>query len=87
MKEFITKLQSISPSTWARTICLLLTLINQVLAVAGKNVIPFAENDVYQVVSVVATIVAGITAWWKNNSFTSKAIKADEYLDELRSQD
>ncbi len=74
----------IKADTIARTIVLFLALINQILAVAGKEVLPFAEDDVYQIVSLLATFISAVTAWWKNNSFTKAAIEADTYKDELR---
>lgn len=73
----------ISPETIARTIILFLTLINFILTMIGKNPLPFADDDVYTVVSNVAAIAAIVWAWWKNNSFTSNAIEADKYLKEL----
>jgi len=80
------KIKEIKPETWARTICFILALINQVLAVLGRNQIKFVESDVYQIVSAIFTVVTGIIAWWKNNSFTKAAIQADVYLDELRAK-
>lgn len=74
----------IAPDTIARTIVLALALINQCLAIAGKGTIDIAENDIYQIVSLVATIVTSILAWWYNNSFSQKAIRADKYLDTLK---
>ena len=74
----------IQPDTIARTIILALALLNQLLAILGKGTIEIAENDVYQVVSIVWTIVSSIVAWWYNNSFTQHAIRADDYLDSLR---
>jgi len=76
----------IETDTIARTIVLALALLNQILAVIGKGTIDIAESDVYQIASLVATIVSAIWAWWKNNSFTRHAILADEYLDKLRSE-
>ncbi len=70
----------ISAGTAARTICLALALINQLLTVFGKKVIPFADDDIYTVVSAVFTIGASAAAWWKNNSFTEAARTADELL-------
>lgn len=81
------KIKSVTPETWARTICFILALINQVLAVLGRNKIEFVENDVYQIVSAVFTVVTGIVAWWKNNSFTKAAIAADVYMKDLKSQE
>lgn len=74
----------IAPDTIARTIVLALALINQCLAIMGKGTIDIAENDVYQTVSLVWTIVSAIVAWWYNNSFTKHAIRADDYLDSLK---
>lgn len=77
-------MKNISADTIARTICLALALINQILAVFGKNVLPFGDDDIYQFVSLIATFATASIAWWKNNSFTSAAIKADEYMNELK---
>ena len=67
----------VTPDTIARTICLALALINQVLAVFGKGTIEFTDDSVYQFVSLAATFITSIVAFWKNNSFTKEAIKAD----------
>ena len=75
----------IKSDTIARTIVLFLALVNQVLAILGKEALPFTNDEVYQVVSLVATIVTSGVAWWKNNSFTQKAIKADAYMNRLES--
>ena len=74
----------VSPDTIARTIVLALALLNQCLAIAGKGTIQIAENDVYQIVSLAWTIISAVVAWWWNNSFTQKAIRADKYLDALK---
>ena len=74
----------ITAETIARTIVLALALLNQVLAICGKGQIQIAENDIYQIISLTFTSVAAVWSWWKNNSFTQSAIKADEYLNELK---
>ena len=74
----------VQPDTIARTIVLALALLNQILAIMGNGTIEIAENDVYQVVSLLFTIITSIVAWWWNNSFTQHAIRADKYLDGLR---
>ena len=76
----------IETDTIARTIVLALALLNQILAVMGRGTIDIAESDIYQIVSLIATIASALWAWWKNNSFTRHAILADEYLDKLRSE-
>ena len=85
MKVFWEKIKTVTPDTWARSVCFIIALVNQLLATLGKDILPFAESDVYQLVSLTATIVTGLVAWWKNNSFTDAAIKADKYMNELKS--
>ena len=74
MKKKITK------GTFIRTILLVLALINQILAVFGKSPIPIDDDTVTNLISTVWTVIASLIAWWKNNSFTDKAIKADKML-------
>ncbi|MDO4287539.1 MAG: phage holin [Eubacteriales bacterium] len=75
-----TPTRTIGADTIARTIILLLALINQILAIAGHATISFTDNDIYQIVSVCWTVAASLTAWWKNNSFTCLACEADEWM-------
>lgn len=74
----------VKADTIARTIVLFLALINQCLAVAGKEVLPFTNDEVYQVVSLIATFITSAVAWWKNNSFTKAAMEADTYKERLK---
>ena len=75
---------NIKTETIIRTIVLVLALVNQVLAIYGKDKIPITEDEIYQLITLVFTICSSIWAWWKNNSFTQPAIKADEYMEQLR---
>ncbi|PWL83601.1 MAG: phage holin [Clostridiales bacterium] len=75
---------NITAGTIARTIVLLLALANQVLAMCGKQVLNIADDDIYQIVSIVFTISASVWSWWKNNSFSVNAINADKYLNKLK---
>lgn len=77
-------MNNIKTDTIARTIVLFIALANQVLAIAGKEVFPVTEDQVYQVVTLVVTIGASVWAWWKNNSFTKPAIEADKVLAQLK---
>ena len=78
-------MNTVKVDTIARTIVLFLALANQVLAIAGKEVFPVTEDQVYQGVTLIATVGASIWAWWKNNSFTKNAIEADKVLIQLKS--
>ena len=73
-------MKNVKADTIARTICLMLAIANQVLAILGKEILPFAEDDIYQLCSLLATVVTSGIAWWKNNSFTAEAINADEIM-------
>jgi len=74
----------IETGTIVRTIVLIITLINQALTASGKNPLPFAEETMFQFITVLATIIASLIAGWKNNSFTPEAIEADKVLQELK---
>lgn len=74
----------ISKSTLIRTIILALALINQVLAMLGISPLNIADDDISTVISTAWTIIAAVIAWWKNNSFTDAAIKADDFMHELK---
>lgn len=74
----------ISAETIARTIVLFIAILNQILAILGKNRLEIAESDIYQIVTLVFTIGSAVWAWWKNNSFTQNALKADEFMKELK---
>ena len=70
----------ISKGTIIRTACLVLAIINNALAIAGKSPLPIESETLTEVISFGFTTVASMVAWWKNNSFTQKAIAADEIL-------
>ncbi len=76
--------KKVTTETIVRTIVLVITLVNQVLTMFGKNPLPFAEDELYAMFTAAATIAATLWAWWKNNSFTPAAIEADKYLAELK---
>ena len=72
-------MEKIKKDTIVRTIALAFALMNQGLAIAGKELLPFGEEEVYQFVSLGLTLVTSILAWWKNNSFTQPALIGDNY--------
>lgn len=75
---------NISKGTIIRTAVLAVALLNQLLVVMGKSPLPFDDELVTEIVAMILTTAASIVAWWKNNSFTKKAITADAYLKELK---
>lgn len=74
----------ISTGTIVRTICLVLALVNQILSVTGHSVLPIEDSQVEALVTTVITVVTSLVAWYKNNSITPEAQKADEYMHELK---
>ena len=78
---------NVSIGTIARTACLALALTNQILSAAGKPVLPIEDSQLESLVTTGLTVAASLAAWWKNNSFTPAAIKADAALKAFRSAD
>lgn len=74
----------ITKSTIVRTILVALVIINFVLEKCGIDVIPADEYTVLMFVETAIEIAILAVGFWKNNSFTDKAIKADEFLKNLR---
>lgn len=79
-------MKEIKPDTIIRTIVLAIALINQILAILGREKLPITDDMVYQVVTIIITIGASLWAWWKNNSFTIAAIEGDKVKDHLKQQ-
>lgn len=77
----------ISVGTIARTVCLVLALINQVLLLTGKSPLPIEDETISSLISTLATIAASLAAWWKNNSVTKEAIEADKLLQQLKKKE
>ena len=79
-------MNTVKKDTIIRTIVLIVALINQALTLAGKNPLPFEDDEIVNVLSYAFTLGASLWAWWKNNSFTENAIKADEVLAQLNAE-
>lgn len=75
------KLQ-ITSGTIARTIILALALVNQILTATGHSVINISDENINTLISTGFTVLSALIAWWKNNSFTQPALKADEAMKE-----
>lgn len=73
----------IEAGTIIRTVLLVVALVNQVLTLTGHSVLPVSDEQLTELISTMFTVVTALVAWWKNNSFTSKAIAADEYKKSL----
>ena len=73
---------TVTPGTIARTLILALALINQILTASGHSIIAVSDDDINTLITTGFTVVSALLAWWKNNSFTRPALKADEVMRE-----
>ena len=77
----------ISAGTIARTIILLLALINQCLSMAGVSPLPIEDEQVETIITTAWTVIAALIAWWKNNSFTHAALEGDKLMHTLKDEE
>ena len=76
--------KKISAGTLTRTAALGLALTNQLLSAAGKPLLPIDNAQLEQMISTGFTVGAALAAWWNNNSFTSEAIEADNFMAKMK---
>lgn len=57
-----------------RLVVLAVLLINQVLITLGWNPLPFSEDQIFEAVSSVGTVIVAVYTWWKNNSVTKATL-------------
>ncbi len=76
MKEALNKINN----KWVRLIALFVVFINTSGLIMGYQLLPFDNEQLVNIISLVALFLTEIWNHWKNNSYTHKAKKADEYL-------
>lgn len=74
----------IKKDTLIRTIVLILALVNQILTSTGHSILPITDDQVADIITLVFTVSTSVWAWWRNNSFTSAAIEADNIMNEKK---
>ena len=74
----------ISKGTIVRTILLLVAIVNMGLQHFGIDVIKVDEEGVASIVEYIIQIAIIVVGFWKNNSYTEKAIEADKFLRDLK---
>ena len=72
--------RTVKADTIIRTVVLVVALINQILTSTGHTVIPVSDDQIAEGITLCITIASSILAWWKNNSFTQAALRADEQM-------
>lgn len=71
-------------STIIRSVLFFVVLINYILKVTGKEDLHITENEVINTFDTMVEVLILILSWWKNNSFTKNAQRADRYLEKLK---
>lgn len=71
-------------STIARIAALLVAIINQCLALFGKDILPFGDNWIYQLITLIATVVVAVINCWYNNDITQTAKLTGKIFDALK---
>ena len=84
IKDIFANIGNVKVGTWVRGILLIISFVNMALSTAGKAPIPADYNELYTIVSVIFSVLVGISAYWKNNSFTEAAIEADNVMRDLK---
>ena len=70
----------VSVGTIVRTACFFLALVNQILQAMGKSPLPITNDQMKALVTTGFTVITGLIAWYKNNSFTKAAQIGDEAM-------
>lgn len=59
-------------------------MINIILKKFGIDLINVSESEILTTIEMLIEVAVIIVAWWKNNSYSQKAIQADEFLKTLK---
>lgn len=74
----------VSQPTIVRTVLLIVAIVNNILALAGKSPLPFDDTQIEEIISYAFTAIMSIISWWYNNSFSQPALKADILMKRLK---
>jgi SPP1 family holin len=78
MKKIIERIKALDKGTSIRTLALIVTIINQVIAFISHS------SVWYLGLSLAALIITAIIAWWENNDVTPSAQLATKVLNALQ---
>lgn len=74
----------ITKGTIVRTVMVFLVVINFILNKLGISPINTDQNVIANVVETAISVLSVLFAWWYNNSFSTFAKKADNFLKQLK---
>lgn len=75
---------NISAATYVRYILMIIAALNSILNMFGCNPINVDENQLYDVISNILTVVILFVNTYKNNSITGPAIEGDKVMKQLK---
>ena len=77
----------ITKGTILRTIMLLIVIINMILKKLGIDALNIEEGTVSAFIETAIEISVIAVSFWKNNSFSKNALRADKFLKDLKESD
>ena len=75
---------NISAATYVRYILMIVAALNSILNMLGCNPIHVDENQLYDVISNLLTVLILFVNTYKNNSITGAAIEGDKVMKQLK---
>lgn len=82
MKKILEKFKSLDKGTILRTISMIITLANQLIALIGRT--SFASASWYQWISFGLTLAVMLVSYWYNNDWTKLAQTARDVFDAMK---
>lgn len=78
MKKILDRIKSLDKGTIIRTLVLIVTIINQVVAFISQS------SGWYLGLSITALVISAVIAWWNNNDITPAAQLATKILNAMQ---
>jgi SPP1 family holin len=78
MKKILDRIKSLDKGTIIRTLVLIVTIINQVVAFISQL------SGWYLGLSIAALVISAVIAWWSNNDITPAAQLATKILNAMQ---
>ncbi|MGB3160354.1 MAG: phage holin [Carnobacterium sp.] len=80
-------LKGINKSTWVRLVGLFVILLNQIsISIFNFQLLPFADEEIYEGVSTILTIILSVLSTWKDTPITVAGQKGSKLTKELKSK-
>ena len=78
-------LKGVTPATWVRIIATILVAVNLIaVEVFNFQLLPFTDEEIYEGVSALVSVLVVFWVAWKNNSITAEAQEGDAYARRLK---